>query len=165
MTTAKKKETPVSGAVETAVTSFETTADMIKGGVDAALDASAEQARASSAFEGVEFAGRDNVDAALKCSQAYFSGLKELSGLVFKTAKDTARLNADAMKDLSGCTSPEDLSQAQMKIVSASFEAMMGMAKEFGQTATKVAGEVTEPLNAQFSSQQSYTKFWPKAGV
>lgn len=167
MSTAKKKSTsPVTGAVDAVAEQFESAADMIKGGVDAAIDAGAEQTRAACAFEGVEFAGRDNLDAALKSSEAYYASLKDLNDLVFKSAKEATRFNADAVKTLTGCKTPEDLTQAQMKLVSSSFENAMSLMDTFGKAATKAAGDVSAPLQAQFGQPfQPFQQFWTKTAA
>lgn len=169
MSTAKKKTTtPAAGAFDVAADHFETAVDMLKGGLDAAIDAGAQQARAAGAFEGVEFVGRENVDAALKAGEAYFANLKSLNELVFKTAKETVRFNTDAAKTLSGCKTAEDLTQAQMKIATGGFEAAMAAANTFGQAAAKAAGEVTQPLSAQFGTvlnTQPFAQFWTKTAA
>ena len=165
MSTAKKKSTkdPVTGAIDAAAEQFETAADMVKGGFDAALDAGAEQARAAYAFEGIEFAGRENVEAALQAGEAYYTGLKGLNDLWFKSAKDAARFNADAVKTLSGCKTPEDLTQAQMKIATGGFEAAMAAANMFGEAAAKAAGDVSAPLNTPFAAP--FAQFWGKTAA
>lgn len=151
MSTAKKKATsPLVGAIDTAVDQFETAADVVKGGLDAAIDAGAEQTRAAYAFEGVEFVGRENLDAAGKASEAYFAGLKDLTDLAFKSAKEAGRYNADAAKTLSACKTPEEFAQAQMKAVNDGFENAMAAFNGFSQAAAKVAGDVTDPLSKQF---------------
>lgn len=165
MATAKKKSAkdPVLGAIDAAAEQFETAADMVKGGMDAALDASAEQTRAACAFEGVEFAGRENVDATLQAGAAYFASLKGLNDLWFKSAKDAARFNADAAKTLTGCKTPEALSQAQMKIASGGFEAAMAAANTFGEAAAKAAGDAPSPLDNPFV--EPFAQFWNKTAA
>jgi hypothetical protein len=173
MSAAKKKaeKAPAMDAVDAAADQFASAADMVKSSFDAALDAGAEQARAACAFEGVEFAGRENVDAALKAGEAYYAGLKDLSDLWFKTAKDAARFNSDAVKALSGCKTPQDLSQAQMKIATESFEVVMANANTFGEKASKVVGDVvtplSAPLNAPFAGQFTgpFAQFWNKSAA
>lgn len=171
MSTAKKKSaSPVTGAIDAAADQFETAVDMVKGGVTAALDATAEQTRAACAFEGVEFAGREHVDAAMKAGDAYFAGLKDLNDLWFKSAKEAMRFNADAVKTLSGCKTPEALSEAQMKIATGGMEAAMASANSFNEAATKVASGVAEPLNNPFADAFSgsfapFTQFWNKSAA
>lgn len=162
MSTAKKKTAadPVSGAIDAAAAQFDSAADMVKGGLDAALDASAEQARSACAFEGVEFAGREQVDAALQAGEAYVASLKGLNDMWLKSAKDLARFNVDAMKSLSACKTPEELSQAQMKIATGGIEAAMASANSFGEAATKAAGDVSGPLNTPFAAP--FAQFWGK---
>lgn len=160
MSTAKTKKTQntTAGAFDAAVDQFSTVADMVQGGFDAALDAGADQARAACAFEGVEFAGREHVDAAMKASEAYFAGIKELNALWFKTAKDTARLNVEASKTLTACKTPEDFSEAHQKLASGGYEAAMAVANTFTETLTKVSSEVSAPLKDQFGA--GFTPFW-----
>jgi len=170
MSTAKKKSaSPVTGAIDAAADQFETAVDMVKGGVEAALDASAEQTRAACAFEGVEFAGREHVDAAMKAGEAYYAGLKDLNDLWFKSAKETARFNADAVKTLSGCKTPEAFGEAQMKIATGGMETAMANANTFTQAATKVVGGVAEPLNNPFADAfapfAQFTQFWNKSAA
>lgn len=172
MSTAKKKSaSPVTGAIDVAAEQFVSAADMVKGGLDAALDASAEQARAACAFEGVEFAGREQVDAVLKAGEAYFAGIKGLNDLWFKSAKETVRFNADAVKTLSVCKTPEALSEAQMKIVTGGMEAAMANANTFSQAATKAAGDVASHLGNPLSTSLSeamtapFAQFWNKSAA
>ena len=171
MSTAKKKtaQNPahesVIGAVDAATQQFSGAADMLKGGLDAALDAGAEQTRTAYAFEGVEFAGRENIDAALKAGEACFAGLKGLNDFWFKSAKDAARFNADAVKALSGCKTPEDLTQTQMKLATTGMEAAVATATAFGEVASKAAGEVSAPLNFPFDATAftaPFAQFWNK---
>lgn len=166
MSTAKKKaaKDPVTGAVDAVAEQFVGAADMLKGGVDAALDASAEQARSAYAFEGVDFAGRENFDAALKAGEAYFAGLKGLNDILFASAKDAARFNADAVKALSTCKSPEDLTQAQMKLASDGMEAAVATANTLGEAAAKAAGEVSAPFNMPLAGPFAgpFAQFWTK---
>lgn len=151
MSTAKKKATsPIAGAIDTAAEQFESAAAVVKGGVDAAIDAGAEQSRAAYAFEGVEFVGRENLDAAQKASEAYFASLKDMTDLMFKSAKDAGRYNADAAKKLSSCKTPEDFTQTQMKIATDGFENAMAAFNGFSKAASKAAGDVTGPLSEQF---------------
>lgn len=165
MSTAKKKaaKDTVTGTIDAAAEQFETAADMVKGGLDAALDAGVEQARAACAFEGVEFAGRENVDAALQAGEAYYAGLKGLSDLWFKTAKETARFNSDAVKALSGCKTPQDLSETQMKLATTGFEAAMASVNTLGQAAAKTVGDVSAPLNSTFAAP--FAQFWNKSAA
>lgn len=172
MSTAKKKSaSPVTGAIDVAAEQFVTAADMVKGGIDAALDASAEQARAACAFEGVEFAGREHVDTALKAGEAYFAGIKGLNDLWFQSAKEAVRFNADAVKTLSGCKTPEALSEAQMKLMTGGVEAAMTNANAFSQAATKAVGDVTGqmgvPLSNPFTDAMTapFAQFWNKTAA
>lgn len=166
MSTAKKKtaKDPVTGAVDAAAEQFVSAADMLKGGLEAAIDASAEQARSAYAFEGVEFAGRENLDTALKAGEAYFAGLKGLNDFWFSAAKDAARFNADAVKTLSACKTPEALTQAQMKLASDGMEAAVASANAFGEVASKAAGDVAAPLGMPTDSPFSapFAQFWTK---
>lgn len=169
MSTQKTKKTQsaaqsANGAFDAAVEQFATVADMVKGGLDAALDAGAEQTRAAYAFEGLEFVGRENVDAALKSSEACFAGAKDLSALWFKAAKDAARFNADAAQSFSACKSVEDLTQAQMALASNGFGAAMAVANGFVEAFGKVSGDVSAPLKTQFGQfgqfGSAFTPFW-----
>ncbi|MCK5575087.1 MAG: phasin family protein [Sphingomonadales bacterium] len=140
MSTAKKKtakdtKDPVLGAIDAAGEQFNSAATMVQDAFGAALDAGAEQARAACAFEGVEGVGRENVDAARQASEAYYAGLKDLSDLWFKSARDVAEFNVSAAKTLSSCKTPEDLAQAQAKIASEGVEATMATAGTFGEAA------------------------------
>lgn len=173
MSTAKKKSNQDSaadstayfnaGAIDAAAVQFAAVADMVKGGVDAALDVGAEQARAACAFEGVEFAGRENVDAALKAGEAYFAGLKNLNELWFKTAKEAARFNTDAVKALTDCKTSQDLSEVQRKFATDGFEVAMASANILSQAAAKVAGDVSAPLNVPFAAP--FSQFWNKSAA
>jgi len=152
MSTAKKKSVEATSAIEAAAENFEATVDMIKGGVDAAIKASTEQTNAAQAFEGVEFPGRENFDAAVKAGEAYVAGFQTLNDLFFKAAKDAVRFNSEAAKTLTGCKTPEEISAAQIKLVQSGFEAAVETGTAIGQTAYKVAGEVSEPLSSKLSS-------------
>jgi len=164
MSTAKKKtnskDDPVLSAIDAAGAQFVTAADQVKEGLDAALDASAEQARAACAFEGVEFAGREHVDAAMQAGEAYYAGLKGLSDLWFKSAKEAAQFQVDAAKSLTACKTPEDLSQAQLKIATGGIEAAMASANTLGEAAAKTAGDVTGSLKTPFAGP--FAQFWGK---
>jgi hypothetical protein len=161
MSTAKKKPSKdaVTDAMDAAAEQFATAADRVKGGLDAALDASAEQARAACAFEGVEFAGRETVDAALKASEAYYAGLKDLNDLWFNSAKEAARFNSDAVKALSGCKTPQDLGEVQCKLATQGFEAAMASANTLGQTAVKAAVKTAGDVSAPFA------QYWNKSAA
>ena len=154
--TAKKKTTTnpnaasVVSAIDAAAEKFETAADTIKSNFDAAIKTSTEQAKAAQAFEGVDFPGRDQFDAAVKAGENYVSGLQELNDLFFKTAKDAMRFNAEAAKSLSECSSPEDIAQAQMKLAQSGFEAAVEASNTINQAALKVAGDLGSPMAAQF---------------
>ncbi|MCR4376640.1 MAG: phasin family protein [Rhodospirillales bacterium] len=161
MSTAKKKSTndsaadSTAAALDAAALQFIAVADRMKGGFDAALDAGAEQARAACAFEGVEFAGRENVDAARKAGEAYYAGLKDLNDLWFETAKEAVRFHAATVKSLSVCKTPQDLSEAQMKLATSGFEVAMASANTLGQVMVKTAGEVSAP----------FAQFWNKSAA
>ena len=163
MSTAKKKATAQAAAIEAAADNFEATADMIKDGLDAAIKAGTEQAKAAQAFEGVEFPGRENFDAAIKAGEAYVAGIQELNGLFFKAAKEAARFNADAAKTLSGCKTPEEIAQTNLKLAQSGFEAAVETGTAFGQAAMKVATEVSEPLTGQFGA--AYNEFVSKTAA
>jgi len=140
MSTAKKKtakdtKDPVLGAIDAAGEQFNSAATMVQDAFGAALDAGAEQARAACAFEGVEGVGQENLGAARQASEAYYAGLKDLSDLWFKSARDAAQFNMAAAKSLSSCKTPEDFAQAQAKIASEGVEATMAAAGTFGETA------------------------------
>lgn len=140
MSTAKKKtakdtKDPVLGAIDAAGEQFNSAATMAQDAFGAALDAGAEQAHAACAFEGVDGVGRENVDAARQASEAYYAGLKDLSDLWFKSARDVAQFNVSAARTLSSCKTPEDLAQAQAKIASEGVEASMATAGTFGEAA------------------------------
>jgi len=152
MSTAKKKTATAATAMEAAAENFEATADMIKDGVDAAIKAGTEQAKAAQAFEGVEFPGRENFDAAVKVGEAYVAGIQELNNLFFKAAKDVVRFNTEAAQTLTACKTPEEISETQMKLAQSGFEAAVETGTTIGQTAMKVAGDVSEPLTGQFGA-------------
>jgi len=155
MTTAKKKTVEAASAIEAAAENLEATVDMIKDGVDAAIKVTAEQAKSAQAFEGVEFPGRENFDAAVKAGEAYVAGFQTLNDLFFKAAKDAVRFNSEAAKTLSGCKTPEDVSAAQIKLVQSGFEAAVETSTAIGQTAYKVAGDVSAPLSSKLSTVYS----------
>lgn len=163
MSTAKKKATAATSAIDAAADNFEATADMIKDGVDAAIKAGTEQAKAAQAFEGMEFPGRENFDAAIKASEAYVAGIQELNGLFFQTAKEVVRFNTDAAKTLTGCKTPEEVAQTQMKLAQSGFEAVVETGTTIGKTAMKVAGDVSEPLTGQFGA--AYNEFVSKTAA
>lgn len=169
MSTAKKKSTKDSaadstaGAIDAAALQFVAAADRAKGGLDAALDAGAEQARAACAFEGVEFVGRENVNAARKVGEAYYAGLKDLNDLWFETAKEAVRFHASAVKTLSACKTPQDMSEAQMKLAISGFEAAMASVNTLGQSAVKTASNVSAPLNTVFA--EPFAQFWNKSAA
>lgn len=168
MSTAKKKSaSPVTGAIDVAADQIVSAADMVKGGLDAALDASAQQTRAACAFEGVEFAGREHVDAAVKAGEAYFASLKSFNDMWFKSAKDAVRFNADAAKTLSGCKTPEALSEAQMKLMTDGMEAAMANANAFNEAATKAVGDVTGQFGNPLSEAMTapFAQFWNKSAA
>lgn len=152
--TAKKKASanPAATAIDTAAENFEATTDMIKDNVDAAIKAGTEQVKAAQAFEGMDFLGRENIDAAVKASEAYVAGVQTMNDLFFKAAKDAVRFNTDAAKTLSECKTPEELSEAQMKLAQSGFEAAVETSKTISETAMKLANEVSEPLTAQFGT-------------
>ncbi len=120
MSTAKKKaaKAPVVDAIRAAAEQFDSATDMVKGGVDATLNATLD----SVAFEGADF-----------------TGLKSLNDLWFKAAKDATRFNVAAVETLSGCKTAEDFSAAQQKIASEGFQAAMATANAFGEAMTKAA--------------------------
>lgn len=150
--TTKKKATATSAidAIDAAAEKFETTADMIKDGLDAAIKAGTEQAKSVQAFEGTEFPGRENLDVVVKAGEAYVAGMQELNNLIFKTAKEAVRFNTDAAKILTGCKTPEEVAQTHMKLAQSGFEAAVESSTTIGQAALKVAGEMSEPLTSHF---------------
>lgn len=163
MSTAKKKATAQNSAIEAAADQFEATADMIKDGMDAAIKAGTEQAKAAQAFEGIEFPGRENFEAAVKAGEAYVAGMQELTGLFFKTAKQTVRFNTDAVKTLTECKTPEDVAQTQMKLAQSGFEVAVETSTTLGQAALKVAGDLGAPLTDQFGA--AYNEFVSKTAA
>lgn len=156
----KKKATAATSAIDAAAEQFETTADMIKDGLDAAIKAGTEQVNSVPALEGTEFPGRENFDASIK---AYVSGMQELNDLFFKTAKQAVRFNTDAAKTLTGCKTPEEVAQTQMKLAQSGFEAAVESSTTLGQAALKVAGEMSEPLASQFGT--AYNDLVSKSGL
>ncbi|HEY9079102.1 phasin family protein [Magnetovibrio sp.] len=152
MSTAKKKADPAISAIDAVAENFEATADMIKDGLDAAIKAGTEQNQAAKAFEGMDFPGRENFDAAVKAGEAYVAGFQELNGLFFQAAKAAVRFNSEAAKTLSACKTPEELTSAQSKLVKAGFETAVETSTTIGQTALKVAGDVSAPLSGQFGA-------------
>jgi len=165
MSTAKKKAaaTAATSAIEAAADNFEATADMIKDGVDAAIKAGTEQAKAAQAFEGIEFPGRENLDAAVKAGEAYIAGIQELNGLFFKAAKDAVRFNTTAAQTLTGCKTPEEITEAQVKLAQSGFEAAVETSNTIGQAAFKVAGDVSAPLSSHFGT--AYNDFVSKTAA
>jgi len=152
MTTAKKKTASATSAIEAVADNFDATADMIKDGLDAAIKAGTEQAKSAKAFEGVEFPGRENFDAAVKASEAYVSGIQELNDLFFKAAKAAVRFNSDAALTLTSCKTPEEISAAQMKLAQSGLEVAVETSTSISQAAMKVAGDVSAPLTSQFGT-------------
>jgi len=148
----KKKADPAINAIEAVADNFDATADMIQGGMDAAIKAGSEQTKAAQAFEGMDFPGRENFDAAVKVSEAYVAGFQQLNGLFFQAAKAAVRFNSDAAKTLSGCKTPEDLTAAQTKLAQSGFEAAVETSNTISQAAMKVAGDVSAPLIGQFGA-------------
>ncbi|MBL4614146.1 MAG: phasin family protein [Magnetovibrio sp.] len=148
----KKKSDAATSAIDAAAENFEATADMIKDGLDAAIKATTEQAKSVQAFEGTEFPGRENFDAAIKAGEAYVAGMQELNNLFFKTAKAAVRFNTDAAKTLTECKTPEEISQAQMKLAQSSFETAVEASTTLSQAAMKVAGDVSEPLTSKLGT-------------
>jgi len=152
MSTAKKKSDPAISAIDAVADNFESTADMIQGSLDAAIKAGTEQTKAAKAFEGMDFPGRENFDAAVKVGEAYVAGFQELNGLFFQAAKAAVRFNTEAAKTLSTCKTPEDLTTAQSKLAQSGLEAAVETSTTISQAAMKVAGDVSAPLTGQFGA-------------
>ena len=165
MTTAKKKSTAkaTTDAIDSAADNFDAAADMIKDGVDAAIKAGTEQAKAAQAFEGIEFPGRENFEAAVKAGEVYVAGVQELNGLFFKTAKEAVRFNTEAAKSFADCKSPEDVAQNQMKLAQSGFEAAVEAGTTFGQAYLKLASDLGAPFSNQFSA--AYNDFVSKTAA
>ena len=163
MSTAKKKSDPAISAIDAVADNFESTADMIQGSLDAAIKAGTEQTKAAKAFEGMDFPGRENFDAAVKVGEAYVAGFQELNGLFFQAAKAAVRFNTEAAKTFSTCKTPEDLTTAQSKLAQSGLEAAVETSTTISQAAMKVAGDVSAPLTGQFGA--AYNDFVAKTAA
>ena len=167
MSTAKKKADPAISAATTAIEAvadnFDATADMIKDGLDAAIKTGTEQTTAAKAFEGMDFPGRENFDAAVKVGEAYVAGFQQLNGLFFQAAKTAVRFNSEAAKTLSTCKTPEELTAAQTKLAQSGFEVAVETTNTLGEVAMKVAGDVSAPLTGQFGT--AYNDFVSKTAA
>ncbi|MCW8915853.1 MAG: phasin family protein [Magnetovibrio sp.] len=152
---AKKKASAANSAVDAidaAAENFDAAANMIKDGVDAAIKAGSEQAKSAQNVEGFDFLGRDNIDAAVKAGEAYVAGFQTMNDLFFKAAKEAVHFNTEAAKTLSGCKTPEEISETQLKLAQSGFEVAVETSTEITQTAMKLANEIGEPLVSQFGT-------------
>lgn len=95
--------------------------------------------------------GRGNMDAFAKSTQAYVSGVQDLSRQTMAMVQGLADQALEGAKALSGVRSLKEASEIQAGLVRTAFERTISDATKLQETALKVAEQSFAPLSARLT--------------
>lgn len=94
-------------------------------------------------------AGKENMDAMMQSGNIFMNGFEEIMKTCMTMTQQAADKNTKAVKNLMGCKTLNDLTEAQTKIVRQNFEDFIAGTTKLSELSMKVATDSFAPLNVR----------------
>ncbi len=93
--------------------------------------------------------GQAQMEAAVKSSTVFFKGMEDIMKTCMGLCQESAEKASESAKELMGCKTLNEFTEAQSKVAQASFDDFMSSATKLSEMSVKVCTEAAEPLNSQ----------------